>query len=52
MVTITVIISLSSSMKNFVGVTITRFYRSDVKDFKLRINKNNTKILKLKKIIE
>ena len=39
-------------MRNFVGVTIILFYKSDVKDFKLKINKNNTKILKLKKTTE
>ena len=43
---ITVIINLSLSMRNFVGVTIIQFYKSDVKDFKLKLNKNNTKILK------
>lgn len=47
-----VTINLNLSMRSSIRVTTTQFFRSDVKDFRLKINKNNLKILELKKTTE
>lgn len=47
-----VTINLNLSMRSSIRVTTTQFFRSDVKDFRLKINKNNLKILELKNTTE
>ncbi len=47
-----VTINLNLSMRSSIRVTTTQFFRSGVKDFRLKINKNNLKILELKNTTE